>query len=939
MNPLLLLRVHRGAAAVLALLALSASLLVAGLPRWFEAASDRAARSALGEIGADATDLTVVMRPNRPGHYLTDENGFRERDREWRAMLPPSLAQIVDTGPRADSRFVAKTLGTPVTVRLGAKPRSGQYVNVGWVPDADRRVRYVRGSPPGPPNPAASVPGHPELRDARRLDIALARSAAEKMDIQVGTTLVLGNSQPLLGRVTGLFEPIAPTVPDDRFWQHNRDIAEVTTRAVPGADRDELSITALTHEGSLRQLILGGRDLVYGWVITVDRSAVTARNAASVVEGMADYRRALSGPAHRADASAQLLLDTALDRVLAEFLTRLATARALMFLILGGLVAVAGGVIALAVQLLTERMRDALSLARARGASLGQVVAAGTGAVALAAVPAVMAGYGLSYPLSASLLSGPVTPVTPVVHAVPPLLAVAAVGFAAARLAVAHRTPLPGRRDDVVGRRRSPRRTALEVLVVVLALAGTYLLRTRGLTTDLAPGGAAREADPFLMLVPVMLTVAAALVTLRCYPYPLRLFVRFAARARGAVPFVGLTLAARARSVSALPVLILLPALAVSVYGAVASGTLEATQRLAAWQTTGADARVERAAELPADVIEKIRQVPGVREVLPAQKGTAQVGYGGRNATVVALDLDAYRRVAAGSPLKVPGPPPDPPSTAPSTPPPAATSTAPSTPAAQNGSAQEIPALVSPDLAHLTTFEIGWHVRMKLVNRGVITGGLPGLTRVTNNLIVVPYDAATRAGARSHATMLLIRGAGNGGDDIDGGRLRAAVGDLPDIMVVTFEETLRKIAAAPLAATIKDGFRIVTVALAGYALLTVVIALVVGAADRARALSYLRTLGLSHRQAATLTVLEIAPLIVLTAGAGLAVGLALPAALGPGVDLGVYAGDLAVRAYELDLAAPALLAAGLAVVAVAGAFLHAVTGRRRSLGSVLRVGE
>ncbi|GIH67951.1 hypothetical protein [Sphaerimonospora thailandensis] len=948
MNPLLLLRVHRGAAAVLALLALSASLLVTGLPRWFEGASDRAARSALEEISADATDLTVVMRPNRPGHYLTDENGFRERDREWRAMLPPSLTQIVDTGPHAGSRFVAKTLGTPVTARLGAKPRSGQYVNVGWVPDADRRVRYVRGSPPGPPNPAASVPGHPELRDARRLDIALARSAAEKMDIQVGATLVLGNSQPLLGRVTGLFEPIAPTVPGDRFWQHNRDIAEVTTRTVPGADRDELSITALTHEGSLRQLILGGRDLVYGWVITVDRSAVTARDAASVVEGMADYRRALSGPAHRADASAQLFLDTALDRVLAGFLTRLATARALMFLILGGLVAVAGGVIALAVQLLTERMREALSLARARGASLGQVVAAGTGAVALAAVPAVLAGYGLSYPLSASLLSGPVTPV---VHAVPPLLAVAAVGFAAARLAVAHRTPLPGRRDDVVGRRRSPRRTALEVLVVVLALAGTYLLRTRGLTTDLStglatggapglspglsPGGAAREADPFLMLVPVMLTVAAALVTLRCYPYPLRLFVRFAARARGAVPFVGLTLAARARSVSALPVLILLPALAVSVYGAVVGGTLEATQRLAAWQTTGADARVERAAELPADVIEKIRQVPGVREVLPAQKGTAQVGYGGRNATVIALDLDAYRRIAAGSPLKVPGPPPDPPSTTPSTPP----STPLPTPAAQNGSAQEIPVLVSPDLAHLTTFEIGWHVRMKLVNRGVITGGLPGLTRVTNNLIVVPYDAATRAGARSHATMLLIRGAGNGGDDIDGGRLRAAVGDLPDVMVVTFEETLRKIAAAPLPATIKDGFRLVTVALAGYALLTVVIALVVGAADRARALSYLRTLGLSHRQAATLTVLEIAPLIVLTAGAGLAVGLALPAALGPGVDLGGYAGDLAVRAYELDLAAPALLAAGLAVVAVAGAFLHAVTGRRRSLGSVLRVGE
>ncbi len=98
-------------------------------------------------------------------------------------------------------------------------------------------------------------------------------------------------------------------------------------------------------------------------------------------------------------------------------------------------------------------------------------------------------------------------------------------------------------------------------MVVVLALGGAYLLRDRGLTT----GVAALGSDPFLMTVPAALTVAVALITLRCYPYPLRLIVRLAARARPAVPFVGLTLAARARSVTALPVLILLPALAVEL--------------------------------------------------------------------------------------------------------------------------------------------------------------------------------------------------------------------------------------------------------------------------------------------------------------------------------------------------------------------------------------
>lgn len=248
--------------------------------------------------------------------------------------------------------------------------------------------------------------------------------------------------------------------------------------------------------------------------------------------------------------------------------------------------------------------------------------------------------------------------------------------------------------------------------------------------------------------------------------------------------------------------------------------------------------------------------------------------------------------------------------------------------------APAIPALVSPDLAHLSTFEIGWHVRMKVTNRGVITGGLPGLSFTTSNLIVVPYDASQRAGSRTSTNLLLIEG-----DDIDGTALGTAAGNRPDIHVETLGSALRQVNEAPLTATIKSAFLLVTIALAVYALLTVVMALVVGAAERARALSYLRTLGLSDRQATNLTVLEITPLIVLTACAGLVLGLALPAALGPGVDFSVYAGDLAVRTYELSLTTPVLLAAGLAAVATAGAFLHALIGRGRSLGSILRVGD
>ncbi|GGL15159.1 hypothetical protein Sme01_16490 [Sphaerisporangium melleum] len=899
MNPLLLLKVHRGAAAVLAVLALSATLLVGALPRTFERSYDEALHGVLTGTAATLKDLTITAPAGFVGQLSTEQE-FAAGDRHFREVLPPALAAVLDRGPGSHDHYGAKTTGTPVAGRLGPGQRPYQYVDLAWLSGMDRRIRYVAGSPPGPPrSTSARLPGSPDVQDLTLFEVALPEQASKMMGIPIGTTLVLGNSSPSLAKVTGLYAPLDRR---DPYWDHNHDTIVVTARRVPGSDAEEHHITAFTSRESLTALN-EARSLDYRWVLGVDGAAVTARNAPDVIQGLTDYLRALvtdtDGPVrYNAQVGvAPYRLNTALSDVLKGFLDRLTTAQTLLILILGGLITVAVGVLALAVQLLAERMRAALALARARGASLGRIVLAGTGVVAIALVPAVLAGYGLAF-----LVPGPVTPI---VHIGPLLITLVALAFAAARLATSHRKPLHDRRDDVVARRPSPRRVALEALVVVLALAGAYLLRTRGLTTQTLRQG----ADPFLMFVPAALTLAAALITLRCYPYPLRLVVWAAARARAAVPFVGLTLAARAQAVTALPVLILLPALTVSVYGATVSGALDSTQRVAAWQATGAAARVESAAELPADLVERVRAVPGVRTLVPADKGNAQIGLGGKTATVIAMDLDAYRRILSGTPLSAPPPPAGP-------------------------SAPAIPALVSPDLSTLTTFELGWHVRMKVTKAGIIRGGLPGVSFATSNLIVVPYDASKRAGFRTYANMLLIDG-----DGIDGAKLRAAVGDRPDVLVWTFDESLRKVTGTPLTGTIMTGFRVVTMALAGYALLTVIIALIIGAADRARALSYLRTLGLSERQAASLTVLEISPLILLTAVAGLLLGLALPSALGSAIDLRAYAGDLAVSDTGFGLTAPILLAAGLAAVSVLGAFLHAGFGARRSLGSVLRVGE
>ncbi|MFJ4681028.1 MULTISPECIES: hypothetical protein [unclassified Kitasatospora] len=110
----------------------------------------------------------------------------------------------------------------------------------------------------------------------------------------------------------------------------------------------------------------------------------------------------------------------------------------------------------------------------------------------------------------------------------------------------------------------------------VLAGAGVLQLRLRGAT----PAGV--EADPRLALVPVVSGLAAVVVVLRLYPVPLWLLTGWARRRRGAVALVGLAQAGR-RSGTATALLVLVPALACAVSGALVSDTVREGRAVTRW--------------------------------------------------------------------------------------------------------------------------------------------------------------------------------------------------------------------------------------------------------------------------------------------------------------------------------------------------------------------
>jgi putative ABC transport system permease protein len=118
----------------------------------------------------------------------------------------------------------------------------------------------------------------------------------------------------------------------------------------------------------------------------------------------------------------------------------------------------------------------------------------------------------------------------------------------------------------------SPRRLAVEALIVLLSALGVYLLRRRGLTEE---GGG---FDPYLAAVPLLLGLAAGILAVRLYPLPVRLLAAATGRRRDLVPALAFRRVARQPGVTAAPLLVLLLGVSVSVFAAAMGATLAEAQ-------------------------------------------------------------------------------------------------------------------------------------------------------------------------------------------------------------------------------------------------------------------------------------------------------------------------------------------------------------------------
>ncbi|MEU4570376.1 ABC transporter permease [Micromonospora sp. NPDC023956] len=893
-GPAARLRTFAGPAVLLALLGLVAAVLVTGAPRLTNHLADRSLHADLAPLPHQVRDLTIEVDGGADGAAPAGSAGALER---FHAALPPPLPALVDQRWQAgavapDEVSTSGDVGPLAeggTVQLGLRTQTG-------LPEA---TRLTAGTWPD------TGPGQP-------VQVAVSQAVADTLALRPGTRL--GVTAPGRGTttllVTGVFTPVRPA---DPLWAA---MPQAVEPVLPVNDGDPFVAVAVTDPAGLAAAGRAGLPVTHSWRYRFDHHRLDS----STVEPVA----AAVGAARRTQWLPGATVQTSLDTQLVRFGEQLTSVRNLLAVVQAGLLASLLGLILLAARVAVQTRRAELTLLRSRGASLAaigrhtlaeaalpQPAAVAAGALLALLVPGRDGGTWWALPLIAAVTTAAV-----------PVFAVAG---------QRHVAVVAGR-QDLVRARPSARRLTAEVTVLLVAVLGVVLLRRRGLDR----GG---DVDGYLVAVPVLLAAAVALLTLRALPWPLRLLDRAAARARGALLFLGVARAGRGTPVTTGPLAVLVVAVSTGVFSAVVTDTVGRARDTAADLSVPADAWLTGYAFTP-DTAARLADLPGVRQVAPVRVDSNRPLHSGTDpqartlgtARIMVVDAPAFARVAAASGVDVDVPE--------------------ALRAAVRGDGP-VPAVVSPSVAAAVDGTAAADVQSRLYPFRVAgtVDAFPGVDLGTDRFVVLPWQALTEyehtpvipnrflLATDGHDPAALLRAA-------DDGQRRwqsAVLGTEVDAPEVPAELLTRRAYRDSLDRTGANDVLVLafTIGAAGgsaLAVLAVGFAVLADSRARARLLSRLRTLGFSEGQGRRLLLTELVPLVGVAALAGAAVGVALPGLLGPALGLSAFTPGVSAG-WHLDPlvvgAVLGLVGAGLA----AGLGVEILVNRRTRPAEALRLGE
>jgi putative ABC transport system permease protein len=853
------------------------------------------------------------------------------------------LANVNREGDALDARIPAsiralvserQTVVDSARFEIQADTPDPSFIRFRIQPGAAERLHYVAGVPPVAKSEQVLMPE--ELRrflpqeeppstapvQVPVLETAISVEAAGQIDKTVGDLLFLSfdRRDPLAQqspgvvatRITGLFEINDAA---DPFWYEDQSLNHVGIRSI-GGDTRFIDVGGLLPAESYDALIRGGQffgtPIRLTWRHFIDPERLSSARLGAL---LVDLRRLETAFPQTQVTNATLpgaAMRSGLLPLLVAHQARWASASAVLTVVAIGPAAVAFAALGLVATIAARRRRPALALVRGRGGTLGQIIRAVFFEGCVIAIPAL----GVAILLALVLIPAGSDRATIVAATV---VAAAAVGLLIA-------TAMPGttaaaraaRDDDASPRGVSARRLVLDLVVILLAAGGAYLLRERGVRGT-SSTGTLTGADPLIAAVPALAGIAAGLTAIRLVPVPLRVLSRIAARGRGLVALLALRRAIHGGTTAAVLVVLLATA-SIGAFSSAALVHLDRASAAASWHEIGAPIRVtSQVGALPIGF--DPTKLPGVRSSATLAKVLTPVGPRNLRIQFLVVDLPAYARMVAGTPADPVFPPEM------------------LTPDVPGG---VVPLLVSISLAERsdgtplgTPFEIvveGYHYRVQ-----------PIAARATFPTLAT--DAVFAVASRQQLlavqpeAQLAPVSAFVDAPETDLPAIRSAVTSVATSATIESRAAFaRAFTDSPVTAAIVAGIAIAAFVAAAYAALAVTAALAIAGASRATEVAHLRMIGLSRGDALGLAVVEHGPTVILAFIAGVALGLGLFVLLEPGLGLDAIVGSTIAVPLSVDPQQLAIIAVVVIAIAVVGIGLAAWMQRRGVAVAALRRG-
>lgn len=691
---------------------------------------------------------------------------------------------------------------------------------------------------------------------------------------------------------------------DEDLWQDIPEFWHTEVHAAAGSAPERLHFTGLVSPDGMSAT---GRFLdtpLAGSVrLRVDASRFTyevAIAAAAEAKALVSNGQVLGG-----DSLAEVSAQAELHRALANYPAQVRAALAQMSLMMAGVLGIAAVVLVLLARLLLNQRAAAIALERARGASvlsiglrslLESLVVTAVGCAVGIGAAILLAPGGLRDPL-------PVVAVGLVALLAGPVLAMAL----ARAMWTGRRDPANRRDRQLLARKRRMQRLVIECAVVALAAAAIVSIRGRGLLQTRSEG-----IDPLLVAAPLLLAIAVTIVVIRVYPYPVRAIGALAQRTRGVLGLLG---SVRARSaVAALPLLALALGASLTIMGAMLVDTVRNGQDEAAWQRVGADARVD--AELTPDQVDELRAAPGVETVSATRsRGGVSLNLGTTTTAVTVIGIDEdYADVIDALPGQ-----------------PDAGSLRGLAEASTDGRLAMVVDQATAD--QLLREDIAMYfgpayIQLEIIGTsavspdGYVDGPFAFVDR--ESLVALLPDPQS-------ANRYLVMG--------DGAAAAVSALDVEDGAALTWDGWLEERRGFALVAGVESAMLFAVIAVALLSVVALVSTVIGGARARGRALSMLRTLGMSSRLGWWLALAELGPLILASILGGIVAGVIVMVTLTPAIGLDVLAGGTTVPTTSLSPNVFIALALAGAVLLALGSLADVLVHRRDKLSEVLRVGE